>query len=109
LRERAFKGDLLLRTGKIEDARRILADLRQSLKGREDADGQYVRRYAQHLLAMLRIDPYQMVYEAREAAKIDCSPSLRRVLWMPAYDEEDPFDAEFETWMKANCPEEDNA
>lgn len=102
----AFKAMLLVRTGDPEKAHKIFADVRQSLKSKEDADSRYIRRYVQSWLATLRTDPFQANYEHREAAKINCRPALKRWLWMPGEPPRDPHDSEFDAWMKAHCPEE---
>ena len=99
---------LLLRTLDVEAARREFLNLRQELKAKDDETSRYIRRYAQNFLAMIRCDSHQMGHEQAEAAKIDCHPRLKRILWMPNGRREDPFDAEFDAWMKANYPEDDD-
>lgn len=97
---------LLVRTGDTRSAHEIFADVRQSLKSKDDADSRFTRRYVQSWLATLRTDSFQANYERREAAKINCPPALKRWLWMPGEPPRDPHDIEFDAWMEANYPEE---
>jgi hypothetical protein len=93
----------------VDEARRLFLDLRESLRSKDDADSRYVRRYAQSFLALIRGDPFQMAFEQRQAARIECRSVLKRMLWMPREEPKDPFEAEFEAWMRVNYPEEESA
>ena len=104
--EQAFKAYLLLRTMKPDAAHDLFLRVRDLVKDRPDPESQYLTRYAQYWLAMIRWDPFNARQESREALRIECKPRLKRQLWVGKWDDQYPLDAEFDAWMKANAPGE---
>lgn len=107
LAERALPAPLLLSAGDPETAHDSLIEVRGAAQALDDAEADHIRRYAQFWLAMIRRHPFDARRELREAAAVRCAPRLRRRLWLPppgALD--DPLDAEFDAWVKANPPGE---
>jgi hypothetical protein len=108
LAKQAFKAMLLLRNGEPERSHDLFLKVREEAKNLSDPKHQYIRHYAQAWLAHIRSDPFSTRREERKAAEIDCHPRLKRLLWLPSPDRPDPLDQEFDAWMKANAPTEDD-
>jgi hypothetical protein len=76
--ERVQRAWLLLRAQRLREAQRAFAALWKEWEGAEDPDRQYLRRFCNAMLGMIRVDPGPMHYEARAARDIPCRPRLRR-------------------------------
>ena len=105
LHERTLKARLLLFAGEPERAHDLFLEVRQESAARGDATGDYIRRYADFWHAHIRWDPFNAREARRAAADIDCSPRLKRLLWIPK-EAPDPLNEEFDAWIKANAPRE---
>ncbi len=105
---RALKAKLLLSTGEPELAHDLFLDVREAARERDDPETRYIRHFAQAWLARIRWDPFNASEQDRAAAKVDCRRSLKSLLWLPAPDQPDPLDLEFDAWIEANPPMEDD-
>lgn len=109
LDEMAFTALLHLRSDEPERAYDLFMEVREALKGREGHGADYVRRYVLSWLCAVRFDPFNAAAHDRAAAKIQCSRELKAFLWMPSGEpHSDALDAEFDKWMKANHPSEED-
>jgi len=84
--DRVQQALLLLRSQRTREAHESFAALRDELKGSENPNLQYLRRYCTATLAMLMRSP-QWAYEAKEAKLIACSQSLKRRFPLVTMDE----------------------
>ena len=104
LREKALNAMLLLQAGEPERSHDLFLEVREAAKSRDDAEHLYLLHHAQAWLAYIRFDPFDAREQERKAAAIDCSPRLKRTLWVGDPDRPDPLDEEFDAWIKANPP-----
>lgn len=105
-REQAFKAYLLLRTTKPDEARELFTSVRDMVKDRSDPESRYLTHYVQYWIAIIRWEPFNAREQSRKARTIECDPRLKNDLWVGDMDVEDPLDAEFDAWVRANPPGE---
>lgn len=104
LREKARKAMLLLRAGEAERSHDLFLEVREAARSRGDAEHRYLLHHALAWLAYIRLDPFDAREQERKAAAIDCSPRLKRTLWVGDPDRPDPLDQAFDAWIEANPP-----
>ena len=108
LREKALKAMLLLQAGEPERSHDLFLEVREAARGRDGAEHLYLLHHALAWLAYIRSDPFDAREQERKAAAIDCSPQLKRTLWLGDSDRPGPLDDAFDAWIKANPPTDED-
>jgi hypothetical protein len=76
--ERVQRAMLLLKAQRLKEAQQAFAALWKEWQAADDPDRQYLRRYCNAMLGMIRTDASPMALEARAARDIPCHAWLRR-------------------------------